>query len=61
MGLYLLAILFLAIPPQVVSPSFESGVQSPLEKGTATSTANGIIVRQFPAVGSGGDENLVRS
>jgi outer membrane protein assembly complex protein YaeT len=43
MGPYLLTILFLAIPPQVVSPSFESGVQSPLEEGTATSTVNGII------------------
>jgi outer membrane protein assembly factor BamA len=50
MGPYLLAILFLAIPPQVVSPSFESGVQSPLEKGTAKSTANGII-REVQFVG----------
>ena len=43
MGPYLLAILFLAIPPQVLSPSLESGVRSRLEKGRATQTVNGII------------------
>ena len=43
MGPYLLAILFLAIPPQVLSPSLESGVRSRLEKGRATQTISGII------------------
>ena len=43
MGPYLLAILFLAIPPQVSSRSFRSGVLSRLDKGTATQTVNGII------------------
>jgi len=43
MGPYLLAILFLAIPPHVMSPSLESGVRSQPEKGTETQRVNGII------------------
>jgi outer membrane protein assembly factor BamA len=43
MGPHLLAMLFLAIPPQLLSPSFESGIRFQLNKGTATQPVNGII------------------
>lgn len=42
MGPYLLAALFLAIPPQV-SPSFESNVRFNLERNTATQAINGVV------------------
>jgi len=43
MGPYLLAMLFFAIPPQLLSSSFESGVRFQLNKDTATQPVNGII------------------
>ena len=42
MGPYLLAALFLAIPPQVPSP-FENNVRFNLETNTATQGINGVV------------------
>jgi outer membrane protein assembly factor BamA len=50
MGPYLLAMLFLAIPSQVLSPPFERDGQARLEKNTPIQTINGII-REIQFIG----------